>query len=303
MLRLKVLEYPIVDREAWRDWRRVIANNLQACSASMISGFFGHNYVSYKATLLEHKGVAPARDQWQMADTAKKHGEDNEPNAKRAFTEIVKRRYGAFSLLDNGENTYLSMIADLKLGVDSSTSFIMWTPDMIAQSMGTKYVVEFKCPYFELYSPALRKSRTILQIASDYLGKYKVGRESSFLQALVYAYFAETETFMTCYYFTDTISEAMIVYKYRIVDVGDASRSIFRAAWNIKQELAKEPGDIKARTSSLDKKWMTRFMEKCFSESFIYRCTEKGKWVQLNEESPDNSEEDGPEEPWKPCSL
>ncbi len=114
MLRVPVLEYRIQAVEEWRKWRTFVANTLYASSASMISGFFGHNYVSYKQTLLDHMQEKELTGEWQMADAAKKHGTDNEPTAKRAFVNIMQpqSKQKKVSVLEDGEYTKLTMFYD-----------------------------------------------------------------------------------------------------------------------------------------------------------------------------------------------
>lgn len=305
MLRVPVLEYRIQAVEEWRKWRTFVANTLYASSASMISGFFGHNYVSYKQTLLDHMQEKELTGEWQMADAAKKHGTDNEPTAKRAFVNIMQpqSKQKKVSVLEDGECTKLTMFYDLPT---QQNAFIMTTPDMLLRIGNEKAIVEIKCPYFELFQASLRNNRSVTKIASDYLHKHPNGRENSFLQALTYAYTEEVSRFYVCYYFTDTIDEAMVVYEYHRGFLPDDrfTGEIMRAMLNIKEQLAKEPSEIKVRTATTDKRMVTKKMEFYFINAHLYEYKEDGKWHCLTAESDEEtsyySEDDGPHVPREP---
>lgn len=305
LLRLPVLEYPVAS-ESWREWRRFVANHLLSCSASMITGYFGHNYVSYKQTLIQHMCDPVPTGEWQMADAAKKHGTDNEEAAKRAFIDTM-REYSP-RVLEDGQHTKLSLLYDMNV---KKTAFMMTTPDMILNltyptrpATPIKTVVEFKCPYFELFTPSLRNNRSVTLVASDFWYKHQFGRENSFLQALTYAITEGVNDFYTCYYFTDTVNEAMVVYRYTIRNeefFGD----IYEAALDIKEHLTKEPGDIRVRSTTVNKRRATRIMKLYWVAYDILEYKEDGEWHSLcddssDEEPSDDSEGDGPHVPGKP---
>ena len=302
MLRIPVLEYPIGAVETWREWRRFVANTLYASSASMISGFFGHNYISYKQTLMNHMLEPPLTGEWQLADTAKKHGTDHEPVAKRAFLEIMKPNNP--KVLETGDHTKLTLFFDT---AQKRSAFLMTTPDMIVEMNGSKTIAEFKCPYFELFTPSLRNNRSVTLVAMDFMHKNPVGKENSFLQSLTYALSEDIDRFFVCYYFTDTIDEAVVIYEYTRANCTLLTRDIMRAMLNIKDQLGKEPGDIKVRTTTADKRNVTQSMKLYFLNAKIYEFKTDGKWHSLysdssDEESSDDSEDDGPHIPGEPGS-
>lgn len=285
----KVLDYPIACKESWRQWRKEITSLLGCASASMVSAFYGHHYDSYQKALINHiSGVVEPQTGYSMADQAKLHGEMKEPIAKRAFIEITNPV--VLEVLDNGETTHIMAMVDMS----GYASFIMCTPDMIANINGKKRVIEFKCPYFEIKNREQRANRSIGKIAEDFAFKHKHGKQGSFIQAMIYAVFcANTKYFSTFYYFTDDVDESVTMYNYEIPDLQDAASIVMRAAEDIKHNLAKEPGDIKARTRTQDKRDMTKRMSEWHTGTFIYHFKDDGKW-HLNdsdEETSDDSKE------------
>ena len=255
----------------------------------MVSAFYGHHYESYQKTLINHvSDVIEPEHEFSMVEQAKLHGEMKEPIAKRAFLEIKKHL--SPKVLDNGENTHVMVMVDYA----GYAAFMMCTPDMIVDIGGEKQVIEFKCPYFEIKNGEMRKNRSIGKIASDFGFKHKHGKESSFIQAMIYAIFcAGTQNFTTMYYFTDDIDESVVMYNYHIPNIDDAKILIQRAAIDIKHNLAKEPGDIKVRTLTRDKQQMTKRMAECHTNTFIYHFKDDGKWhcEDSDEETSNDSEE------------
>lgn len=240
--------------------------------------------------------------EWQLAETAKKHGTDNEELAKRAFIEVMRPHNP--KILEDGEKTKLSLFFNSS---HRTSAFIMTTPDMILtlrpekELYVEKVVAEFKCPYFEIFSPSLRNNRGITLVATDYMYKHPHGRESSFIQTLVYALTENVSKFFTCYYFTDHMHEAMVIYTYEMPEVDTVSAMIMEAMVDIKEQLGKEPGDIKVRTSSVQKRKMTEIMKVYSKRADVYEMKEDGNWHHLNadsdEETSDDSEDEGPCEP------
>jgi hypothetical protein len=281
----KVLDYPIVCKEAWRDWRKEISSLLKCASASMVSAYYGHHYDSYKKTLTNHICNVEPCTGFSLLDQAKLHGEMKEPIAKRAYMEINKHL--SPKVIDNGEKTHIVTMVDMS----GYAAFMMCTPDLIVEVNKQIEVVEFKCPYFEIKNSELRANRSIGKIAEDFAFKHKYGKESSFIQSMIYAVFcANTKHFSTFYYITDDIDESIVVYKYEIPDLQDAASIIMRAAEDIKYNLAKEPGDIKARTRTQDKRNMTKRMAEWHTGTFIYHFKDDGKW-HLNDSDEETSDD------------
>ena len=282
--------------EKWRAWRKTLTRELQACSASTIAAFYGHHYESYSKTL---KDMLIDKEEdaecWQMGNVAKKHGEDKEPLAKQALMDCIKT---PANIILNGETTTVYNI----IYSPEQSALLMATPDMIVDCDGGRVVVEFKCPYFELYSPSLKKSRSVTKVATDYMFKHRHGRENSFLQAFTYATLENIKHFYVCYYFTDDITEAMVMYCYEIKNEGDEN-VIAMAALEIQKQLSKEPGDINCRTLSSDKKMISNLVKTSFVYSMVAELQDDGMWHSLDEYPSDYSKEKGPEIPWKPCCL
>lgn len=291
-----VLEYPIADRTAWRAWRSVISKTLCCASASMISSYYGHHYTSYKQTLVDH--VSDKQETgWDMADRAKYHGETKEKFAKEAYLDIMKAQ--SPKVLEDGEHTKLFvMTKENRQTASVDALFLMTTPDMKVETFSTlaeekevicDRIVEFKCPYFELFNPNLRNDRTVKQIAEDFAKKYPHGKEGSFLQALTYTITEACMEFSTCYYFTDDIDTSVVIYDYTTDDVEREFDFIWTAAADIKTQLSKEPGDIKARTLSANKTRMSKLMRNLHLRTFITHYGDDGKFHSSNEETAEDS--------------
>lgn len=231
-----------------------------------------------------------------LAVKAMKHGEDNEPEARKNYCLIEKD----IKEIGNGDKT--TIVGFVDSSVKSMVPvFIMLTPDMIIDRGGEREIVEFKCPYFEIFMSKNRKNRTIKQIAKDFLLKFPNGKEGSFMQASVYALCTgdDISWIHTVYYFNDTTEDkAMIVFTYDIALWPFLEDMVITAAATVQFELQQEPGDIKYRTKPKDKLKLTQAMQRTFFESRIYYLDETcTTWQSLNEETPNNSEEDRPEEP------
>jgi hypothetical protein len=290
-IRFPVRAYDIGDKFEWRAWRRQAVDFMRCSTASMLSSYFGHHYSSFNTTVNDMRNDKQSN---VFAAKAMKHGEDTEDAAKLAYltidTEVV--------VCNNGEASYITGFVEYG-GGPSPPSFIMTTPDMVIRRGKTTEIVEFKCPYFEIFTSKLRKNRTIKQIVLDYFEKHPMGKESSFLQASVYALCEPgTSIINVVYYFTDTTDDAgMIVYTYNTSQVYEFDGMIIRAAARVSHELGLPEGGSKYRTSSSDKKWLTAAMCNAFYSHSMFIKDEHNQWIRLKEEASDYSEGDGPEIP------
>ena len=295
-VRIEIGSHSIKDRTEWRAWRAKAIEVTRCATASTMSAFFGHHYTSFRAAMLENFG-SHAEDN-HLAAAAKAHGENTEEEAKREFIQVSER---PCAILCDGETSKIHLCMNVER---LASAVIMTTPDMIVRFGNHKEVIEFKCPYFELRMPKMRKNRTVFQIANDYQLKNQHGKPSSFLQAAVYAYVeGDITRTRVCYYFTDDVEQAMLIYRYNLEDNYDeVERCILQSADKINTELGKEPGDIKYRTLTSDKLFIQRLMTACCVKAELYNLSDLGTWEHcvLYEKTPNGSEEKRPEEPREP---
>lgn len=287
--RFPVCSHTIVDKEVWRNWRKEMIQSLKCATASTISSYYGHHYTSFRQTMLD---TLIDKQPEPMAAKAMKHGEDNEPKAKMAYLKIMSD----VTVYSDGQVTDITGIVPICANSTKAT-FIMTTPDMIIKRDEKREIVEFKCPYFEIFMSKNRKNRTIEQIARDFLIKYPYGKEGSFMQATVYGLCAgDIECVNVVYYFNDgTDDEALVVYSYEISQILNLEDVVVDAAAKIQHELSQEPGDIRYRTKPRDKAALTSIMKRAYYDSSIY-CFDD-MWKSLDEDASNNSEENGPHEP------
>jgi hypothetical protein len=296
-VRLPICTYKIVDKALWREWRKTTMNLLKCSSASTLSAFFGHHHKSFKQTAMT------AEDQKEDVFVAKamRHGELNEDNAKRAYIEVM----GACKILNNGQTSTVYGLLP-HANYRQKPAFIMTTPDMIIKRGSIREVVEFKCPYFEIFTRKLRKNRTIQQIALDFCTKNPMGKEGSFLQAAIYGMCEpDIELINVVYYFTDTTENvAIVIYTY------DAALQLCEdmvtdAAFKVEHEMSQP--EINYKTKSKDKEKLTRTMAEAFCVlNAFYKDETHTEWTNmLEEDCPEECEQDRPEIPgeiscWSP---
>lgn len=288
-VRFPVCRFPVgTDKQRWRDRRKQTIGLLRCSTASTLSSFFGHSYTSFHNALLELK-----TEKRPDIFTAKamSHGEKTEDEAKNAYLWVDTE----VTVLCSGEES--TVHGFLKAGhSEEFPAFIMTTPDMIVKRGKHKEIVEFKCPYFEIFTKKLRKERTIERIVLDFYQKHPMGVESSFLQASIYALCEPEVTIVNVvYYFTDgTDNAGMIIYTYDTSQVFEFDEMIISAAARVSHEMQ---SDDRPRTKTHDKRKLTQSMCNAFYVHSIYHKDENNEWVRLNEETTDHSEEDGPEVP------
>lgn len=292
-IRFPVTSYKTSNKEVWREWRRKVSSVLFCATASTISSFYGHHYSSFRQTMLD---TLVEKTPEPMAARAMKHGETEEISAKFAYEMINQDA----TVLESGEYTNVTGFVDSRQK-HSNATFIMTTPDMVISRGGKKEIVEFKCPYFEIFMSKNRKNRTIQTIAEDFALKHEYGKEGSFLQGAIYALCDDISIVNIVYYFTDgTENKAMLIYTYDVDRIAALEDMVIDSAARIAHELQQEPGDIRYRTRPEDKRKLTRAMETAYLEKKIYFYDDhSGTWGSetLDEQTSNDSEEDGPEEP------
>jgi len=290
-VRIPICSHDIVDKELWRNWRKTVMQILNCTSASTLSAYFGHHHKSFKQTAI---GLREEKKEDIFVAKAMKHGELNEDNAKRAYIEAM----GDGKILNSGEkSTVYAFLPMPATSYKSKPTFIMTTPDMVIKRDNAKEIVEFKCPYFEIFTRKLRKNRTIAQLAYDFYTKNPMGKEGSFLQGAIYGMCEEAELINVVYYFTDTTENvAIVIYTY---DIGLVlmENMIVDAAFRAEHEMSQP--EIKYKTKPKDKQRLTQVMVETFVYcNAFYKDEEHTEWTNmLEEQCPEECEEDRPEIP------
>lgn len=210
------------DEGSWRAWR---FTNRKTPTSSLLSSYFGHGYVSYNQSIVKKITTNPSDEEENKPSKtttykpdfkklALEHGVKNEVHAKDSYLKYIKKHESnqhikSIKTIENGET---SRLVTVKL--KDKEARVIVTPDLILELNGKMRIVEFKCPYFALLK---KKSKTVSLVAVEFLTENTHGKESSFIQAAVYAMVNGAKKFTTCYYFTDGAGEdVIIVYNYRI---------------------------------------------------------------------------------------
>lgn len=287
-IRFTINTYRIDDKEAWREWRKKTIGSLQCATASTIGAYFGHHYSSFKQTLAE---TFTPKEPDAFAKRAMAHGETNEDYAKREYLTIIGNKH---KILCNGEESRITAFVHKNANI--SDACLMTTPDMIIKLGRSKEIVEFKCPYFEIFLPKTRNNRTIPQIAWDFLERFPNGKEASFIQGSVYALCeGDVNIVNVVYFFTDTTENiAMVIYTYDISRVMFMEDYIIDAAVKINLELKKDSSAY--RTKTQDKIKISAALRNSCIDSKVYYRNEEHEWV-LYEQPKDESKSQRPDEP------
>jgi hypothetical protein len=275
------------DDEAWRAWRK----EQRMPSASMVSAYYKCGYKTLIREINIITGIEEEKEPDAFLKMMFKHGNDHEPHAKRVYIETEKLG-DSVEWETDGSISQLFTIEHNNLECN-----ILATPDMVIDVMSEhsceRRVVEIKCPTLGIKF----KYQPMKTVINEFCLRYPNGKPGHFVQAATYALLFESNRFDLFYFFTNGIDYGWIkLYFEMSSELRDALfEAIHYCDSTIKTMLAaKEKG---LSTPTIISAKSTDRIEKLMNESVVYCEVRQVESTQLQEESSDESEEQGPEVP------
>jgi len=263
----------------WKRWRY---ENRLTPTSSLLSGFFGHGYKSYNQSIVSKIQDNPDNEpeEGEIKQTTKPdflslalaHGRKNEVNARNSYLKYLQKHSHNSSIKRIDFCSAGETSSKMEIEFDSAKSHVIVTPDLVLELDSNPRIVEFKCPYFSILK---KRDKTVTLVAVEFNSDNPYGKESSFIQAAVYALIRNCYRFTTCYYFTDGGSEEIIViYNYRMST--ELAHELFAGISTVEKDLkAYEKSlitgeKLKYRSLSTKKRMMTDMMNTHFIDSVVY---------------------------------
>lgn len=215
-----------VGMKTWKDFRYLYR---RCPSASTLSAGFGVGYGTLNAAVRKHIESPDVSEQRELdisdfATRAMLHGTENEDEAKKQYLKFYPEfehvRHDSTEEITDVISITRTAKGENKENIQPETTRVIVTPDLIAtdNKSGERIVVEFKCPFFEIFQPNRRHNRTIALICEEFTEKNPYGKTNSFIQSAVYCFVYGLKKFRTVYYFTDGEDASMAVFTYTIND-------------------------------------------------------------------------------------